>query len=79
MKWRKPTVALIAVASVPVVALVGAMIAHLVFMRLAFQGYEVGELSSEGIGSVFLTWIFCGALVLLDAIFWIRIYRRVSN
>jgi hypothetical protein len=77
MKWKKFAVGLAGLASVPAVLIAGFAIAKFAYLRLAFQGYEVGELSSDGIGVVFLRWIFCGILLLCDAVFWRRIYRRV--
>jgi hypothetical protein len=80
VKWKKTAVAIVALSSFPPVLIAGSMMAHFVFLRLAFQGYEIGDLSSSGgTGAIFLTWVFCGVLLLLDAVFWLRIYRRVSN
>ncbi len=80
MTAKKVAVGVVGIASVPVVVIIGAAIADFIYMRLAFQGYDVRDLApGDGIGGVFLTWVFCGVLLLFDVVFWIRIYRRVSN
>jgi hypothetical protein len=80
MKLKKVAVGLAGLVSVPVVVIAGSAIADFIYLRLAFQGYEVGELTSgDGMGVVFLRWVVCGILLMLDAVLWTRIYRRVSR
>jgi hypothetical protein len=80
MKLKKVAVGLAGLLSLPAVVIAGCAIADFIYMRLAFQGYEVGELASgDGMGAVFLRWVVCGILLMLDAVFWTRIYRRVSR
>lgn len=80
MKLKKVAVGLVGLASVPAVIIIGSAIAEFAFLRLAFQEYDVGDLTpGDGIVRTVRTWVSCGVLLLFDAVFWIRIYRRVSN
>jgi hypothetical protein len=80
MKLKKVAVGLAGIVSIPAVVIGGSAFADFVYLRLAFQGYDLRDLSpGNGPGGIFLTWVFCGILLLFDVVFWIRIYRRVSN
>lgn len=71
---------MLAIASVPAVFVVGSGASNLIYRRLLFQGYDIGDLMpGDGNGIVVLTWMVCGLLLAFDLMFWVRIYRRVSG
>jgi len=79
-KLKKSGVALVGVASLPAAFMAGSALADFAYKRLLFQGYDISDLTpGDGAGVTLLTWISCGALVLADAVFWIRFYRRISR
>ena len=80
MLVKKLSVAALALASLPVVIILGSIIADFVYKRLLFSGYDANDMfPGDGAGESFLTWMSWAVLLLLDFAFWTRVYRRLRS